>query len=83
MITKKPIVFRCSKRFPLTPSIFGMLNQLIAFGMIIIPKFIVISTALIHSPYVFMIGMVIELVMIVALNFYLYKNKKGKFSKNW
>ena len=71
------IIFRWSKRFPLTTSIFGMLNQLLAFGMIIIPKLIVISTALIHTPFVYILGMMIELVMIVTLNFCLYKNIKG------
>ena len=73
----KVMIFRNRKRFPLTPTIFGLLIQLLAFGMLTIPKFIVISTALIHTPFVFVIGMLIELLVIITLDFVLSRNMKG------
>lgn len=53
------------KRFPVTPSLVGTLIQMVAIGSLLGPKMFLISSALLHAPYVFPLVLIIAMGLIV------------------
>ena len=69
---------RTSKRLPLTPSLKETFLLMIQISVIVVPKFILISTSLIQAPYILPLGMLLELLIIMLINFCLYRQCKNR-----
>ena len=62
---------------PLRQNILGTSIQMVAVLSILLPKNIFIANCLIHAPYIYPIGMVLEFLMIVLISRVIYGTRNG------
>jgi hypothetical protein len=71
--------FKNEKRFPLKPGAVGFLFQFVTVVSLLVPKVLLISTAVIQAPYVYAIGLSAEFLLISLYNWLIFGSRKGIF----
>ena len=68
---------RNEKYLPMKPGFWSFIFQFLAILSILLPKQLLISTALIMYPYYYPLGMLVEFLIIALVNFILYGSIYG------
>ena len=65
-------------RLPQDPGFVGFILQFLAISLLLTPKLIFISNALVLAPFCFPIGYAIELLVVLGYNWMVFGNCQGK-----
>ena len=70
--------YRYERFLPLGPSLPGFILMFLAISSLVVPKHVLIATALINAPYTYLIGLVLEYAMILLISYLIYGKKNGR-----
>ena len=70
--------YRYERFLPLSPSLPGFILMFLAISSLVVPKHVLIATALINAPYTYLIGSVLEYAMILLISYLIFGKKNGR-----
>ncbi len=72
------LLLRNLKRFPLEPGLGGFLFQMGTVMSLLVPKLLLVSSAIINAPFCYMAGVMAELLLISLYNWAIFGSMDGK-----
>ena len=73
--------YRYERFLPLGPTLPGFILMFLSISSLVVPKHVLIATALINAPYTYLIGSVLEYGMILLISYLIFGKKNGRTIK--